>query len=223
MSNWIYGKDLIEHWDIEDFELFGFLKKGLQPYDKLGRKVIDSDCLEWDRKWTLEHCENLVRGTQETGVVISKSLTPDCRLTEQEIKRQGKELYESLPLEILNPPKDLPYMSVSLPSNDKEAAKAIASVMYLKFKEDDALVFAEMAHPKFSDYYQHVNLTALKDMAQGWANRFSVIKQITLYRADRDWKYVLDVRIDDSDQIEYRYFEEHWIDKACYLDGLRDR
>jgi hypothetical protein len=143
MSNWIYGKDLIGHWDIEDFELFGFLKKGLQPYDKHGRKVIDSDSLEWGRKWTPEHCENLVRGTQ-TGIVMTNSgplVSP--RLTEQEIKQEGKEFFESLPLKILNPPKDSPYMSFSLPFNEKEATKAIASAKYFKFKKDEASEFAE--------------------------------------------------------------------------------
>ena len=143
MSNWIYGKDLIGHWNIEDFELFGFLKKGLQPYDKHGRKVIDSDSLEWGRKWTPEHCENLVRGTQ-TGIVMTNSgplVSP--RLTEQEIKQEGKEFFESLPLKILNPPKDSPYMSFSLPFNEKEATKAIASAKYFRFKKDEASEFAK--------------------------------------------------------------------------------
>lgn len=79
-----------------------------------------------------------------------------------------------------------------------------------------------MTHHKTDDYYQQLNLTELKTMAQGWVNRFPVIKQVTLYRADRDGKYVLDVRIDDSDKNEYGYFEEYWIDRACYLDRLRD-
>lgn len=81
-----------------------------------------------------------------------------------------------------------------------------------------------MTHPKLSldDYYQHLDRTELKVMAYGWAIRFPVIKQITLYRANIDMKYVLDVRIDDSDKIEYRQFERDWIDNGCYLDRLRD-
>ncbi|OEU66546.1 MAG: hypothetical protein BA863_19500 [Desulfovibrio sp. S3730MH75] len=81
-----------------------------------------------------------------------------------------------------------------------------------------------MTHPKLSldDYYQHLDRTELKVMAQGWANRFPVIKQITLYRAASLGKYVLNVRIDDSDKIEYREFEKDWIDQDCYLDRLRD-
>ena len=143
MSNWIYGKDLIGHWDIEDFELFGFLKKGLQPYDKHGRKFIDSDSLKWDRKWTPEHCEDLVRG-QETGIVMTNSgPLVSHRLTEQKIKQQGKELFEGQPLEILNPPKDSPYMSFSLPFNEKEATKAIASAKYFRFKKEEVSEFAE--------------------------------------------------------------------------------
>lgn len=71
-------------------------------------------------------------------------------------------------------------------------------------------------------YYQQLNLTELKVMAEGWANEFSVIKQITLYRSNIDGKYVIDVRVDDGDKIQYSSFEKDWIDKACYLDGLRD-
>ena len=137
MSNWIYGKDLIEHWDIEDFELFGFLKKGLQPYNKLGRKVIGSDSLEWDRKWTLEYCENLVRGTEEAGMVMTNSGPNVSRLTEQEIKQKGKKLYES------QTPPNSPYISFSLPSNTKKATKAIESVKSFRFKKDEASEFAE--------------------------------------------------------------------------------
>lgn len=95
-----------------------------------------------------------------------------------------------------------------------------------KSKQFENLTASKKDH-KFSDY-QHLDLTELKIMAEGWANRFSVIKQITLYRAYSDGKYVLDVRIterreaDDRDKIEYRYFQEYWIDKACYLDRLYD-
>ena len=89
-----------------------------------------------------------------------------------------------------------------------------------KSKQFENLTASKKDH-KFSDYYQQLNLPELKIMAEGWADRFSVIKQLVLYR-DRDEKYVLDVRIDDSDKIEYRSFEEYWIDKACYLDRLRD-
>lgn len=138
MSDWIYGKDLIGHWDIEDFELFGFLKKGLQPYDEHGRKVIDLDSLEWDRERKLERCENLVRGREKAGIVMTNSgpiVSP--RLTEQEIKQEGKELYES------QTPKDSPYMSFNLPSNKKKATKAIASVKYFRFKKDKASEFAK--------------------------------------------------------------------------------
>ena len=217
MSNWIYGKELIEHWGIEDFELFGFLKKGFQPYNKHGRKVIDLDSSEWDRERTPEYYENLIRGSQEAGTVRTNSgpnVSP--RLTEREIKQRGKELYES------QTPKNSPYMSFSLPSNEKEATKAIASVKYFRFKKDEASKFAKKLLNKLSDCYQDLKLPELKVMAEGWANRFSVIKQITLYRADRNGKYVLDVRIDDSDKIEYREFERDWIDNACYLDRLRD-
>ena len=108
--------------------------------------------------------------------------------------------------------------------------------LYEKFKQKrnvtpnqedkkDCQEIAKMIRLKLSDYYQHLDPTELKVMADGWANEFSVIKQIVLYRTKKvikDYKYVLYVRVDDSDKIEYRYFEEYWIDKDCYLDRLRD-
>lgn len=69
---------------------------------------------------------------------------------------------------------------------------------------------AKMAPPKFSNY-QQLNLTELKVMAEGWANKFPVIKDITLYHANIDGKYILDVRIDDIDKDEYKFFKRKWI------------
>ncbi|MDI6688644.1 MAG: hypothetical protein QME06_10550 [Desulfobacterales bacterium] len=79
----------------------------------------------------------------------------------------------------------------------------------------------EKYFPRDAFYYQDLNLSELKVMAEGWANKFSVIKQIILYRAN-EGKYVLDIRVDDSDKIKYRYFTEYWIDKNCYLNRLQD-
>ena len=35
------GEDLIDRWQIKDFELFKWIKKGLQPYNEHGLKIVD--------------------------------------------------------------------------------------------------------------------------------------------------------------------------------------
>lgn len=152
----------------------------------------------------------------------------DCLQIEDDLKSAYKDL-EHAPEFIrdewmwfpIEPGEETPHVLV----NDN-----FLVTLYEKFKQkrnltpnqEDKKACQEIAKKRWDEYYQQLNLTELKVMAQAWANRFSVIKQITLYRADRDGKYVLDVRIDDSDKIEYRDFEEYWIDKACYLDRLND-
>ena len=47
MSKWISGKELLERLKIKDFELFNdYVRKGLQPYDDLGRPISPLDVME---------------------------------------------------------------------------------------------------------------------------------------------------------------------------------
>jgi hypothetical protein len=156
---------------------------------------------------------------------------PDCLQIEDDLKSAYKDLESAYKRSAfirdewiwfpIKPGEEIPHDLV----NDN-----FLVTLYEKFKQKRNLTPSQedkKACQKI-DYYEQLNLTELKIMAEGWANRFSVIKQITLYRAYRDGKYVLDVRIterreaDDRDKIEHRYFQEYWIDKACYLDRFYD-
>lgn len=140
MPNYISGKELMAYWDIEGFELLDCLKKGLQPYTQYGQAIIDTDTLEHGRKHSVEWYEGLIRGTQETGTVIVPRLGVARRLTNQEIKQQAKEAFESEPLKPLNPPPH--HMSFTLPNDNKKAMATIIKVMGLKFRKDEASEFA---------------------------------------------------------------------------------
>jgi hypothetical protein len=45
-KRWLSGRELIDSWNITDFEIFDYLKKGLPAYTKVGKRVIDLDPLE---------------------------------------------------------------------------------------------------------------------------------------------------------------------------------
>lgn len=142
MPNYISGKELMAYWDIEGFELLDCLKKGLQPYTQYGQAIIDTDILEHGRKHSVEWYERLIRGTQETGTVVTGTGWGVARrLTNQEIKQQAKEAFESEPLKPLNPPPH--HMSFTLPNDNKKAMATIIKMMGLKFRKDEASEFAE--------------------------------------------------------------------------------
>jgi hypothetical protein len=136
MSNWITGKDLAAYWDLKAFEFFGLLKKGLQPYDGLGRKVIDADTLEKGKKYSFEW---LVEDfTAKRNANVSRG-----PMTDTEINSRAKMAYARQPVVFLSPPENNPYMSFTLPSSKKKAHTAIQKAMGLLFNKDEASDFAE--------------------------------------------------------------------------------
>lgn len=140
-SKYISGKELMTHWNMEGFELFNCLKKGLQPYTQYGHKIIDTDTLEHGRKHSVEWFENLISGTNETGNVFTgQSRIPVC-LTNQEIKQQAKKTFEGQQLLPINPPSH--HMSYALPNDNKKAAVAFKKIMELKFRKDEVLEFVK--------------------------------------------------------------------------------
>ena len=139
--NYISGKDLIAYWNIESFELFDCLKKGLQPYTQYGQKIINTDILEHSREHSAEYFEDLIRGTQEAGTVFIPGANIARRLTKQEIKQQARKTYEGQRLKPVNPPQY--HMSFTLPIDNKNARIAIIKIMGLKFKKNEASKFAE--------------------------------------------------------------------------------
>jgi hypothetical protein len=111
MPKWISGKDLLKRWNIFDFELFEYVKQGLQPHSKLCKPISPPDVSE-----ELNHAEKLegtlleyrrVKHLWETRSK-SKPIFPIVRIfhvmdimdgvedkiahTEQEIKTQKEKL-----------------------------------------------------------------------------------------------------------------------------------
>ena len=142
MSNWVTGKELMAYWDIEDFELFGCLKKGLQPYDEMGRKVVDSDLLKRGKQKSLEEIilEEIIKDLGTTRKAPGP--TDSSRLSGSERERRARMLYESQKSVILDLPKDHPHVSFTLPQNNKKAIEAIETVMKFRFNEKETSEFA---------------------------------------------------------------------------------
>ena len=146
MSNWITGKELRAHWDIEGFELFNCLKRGLQPYTQYGgHKITNTDSLEHAPFFSLEQCITRVRQTNMPTPVESglrnHRFERFIPMSEREILQEARKQYESQPLKLVNPPSH--HMSFTLPLDEKRAWTAIRTVMDLKFKKDEASEFAE--------------------------------------------------------------------------------
>lgn len=127
MSNWIYGKDLIEHWEIKGFELVIFCKQGLQAYDRVtGRKIVNSDRLPRKRRFSYEEILKLTRvgeGAKNTwGVLVpGRMREPKPKfLTEDEIKQAAKTKYSEQPLDVIEVPEDCIAMSFTIPSDQKK-------------------------------------------------------------------------------------------------------
>ncbi|MFC1552603.1 hypothetical protein ACFL6P_08585, partial [Candidatus Latescibacterota bacterium] len=52
MSNWLSFQETLDELDIKDFELFEYLKKGLQPYNRPGAPFLcPSECHEYHSIW----------------------------------------------------------------------------------------------------------------------------------------------------------------------------
>ena len=150
MSNWINGKELMAYWDIEGFELFGCLKKGLQPHTQYGCKIINTDTLEHAPEQSLEWCVDRTRRDQAVHQAVyqvgpfkvrerlRKRFPP---MSEQQILQESTKQYESQPLRPVNPPPHR--MSFTLPDNGKSARRAIKFLLALKFRKDEASEFAQ--------------------------------------------------------------------------------
>ncbi len=142
MSDFIDCKDLKAHWGKRDFELFGFLKKGLQPYTQYGQEIVDTDTLEHYKPYPIEYFENEIRrwlypGSTSRGIIIR----PDHPWTEEEIKQGAQKRFERQPQKPLNLPPH--HMSFTLPDDAAEASKVLSKLNSLLFEKDQASEFAE--------------------------------------------------------------------------------
>ena len=144
MSNWKTGKELMVLWDIEGFDFFACLEKGLQPYTRYGHKIANTDTLEHAPFFSLEQCVARIRranvGTLVESGARHQHFEPFTPMFEQEILEKAKKSYESQPLHPVNPP--MHHISFTLPPDDRRAAEAIEEMMHLRFRKDEALEFA---------------------------------------------------------------------------------
>jgi hypothetical protein len=153
-SKWMTGEDLITRWGIMDFELFGYMKQGLQAYTRYGKKIVDSDPLEKAPRYTLDFFINSLKGAENAGRVLSVKMKPPR--SDWEIKKEAKKAFESQALEVVNPPKDCVLMSFALPENEKRAEEAIFKVKSFLFKLKEVLIFEQKEENNPPQYQSHI-------------------------------------------------------------------
>lgn len=154
MSKFKNGKELIQEWNIKDFELFEHVKAGLQPFNRFGRplpppdvyfkkllrkKLKDrSDFLKFRYSWItlspeekIAYCKRDVRtayGLQQT----SKSAQSECKSITREL--------ESLDRELSQIPDINSWANYELPEDGKSAEGVINSLLNAFFKLDDVSI-----------------------------------------------------------------------------------
>ena len=139
MSRWITSKELMEHWEIESFELFNCLKGGLQPYTQHGHKIVDSDTLEYGLKYS--EAEYLRWFIEQP--LFPLHIGGAEQLTDEELIKKIEKLEDAIPEQQpqpLNPPPH--HMSFTLPDGNRAAKWAIEKVMPLIFRRDKTSEFA---------------------------------------------------------------------------------
>jgi len=141
MSRWCTGQELITQFDLQDFELFDLLRKGLQAYTYDGKKVINSDSLPKGRRFSLEFFEGTIRAKLNARVLGGPGTTMRPHPSESEIKQEALLAHNRQLLEILDPPKNCFIFSFTLPDNDKERKNAIITALNFTFKSEDVLKY----------------------------------------------------------------------------------
>ena len=137
-KKWKSGKELISRWGRMGFELFDFMKQGLQAYTRIGKKnyrfrpagegttlSIRLFCQE------IRHIGNMK--------VLSPKMSPPY--SEGEIIARAKSAFNSQPQEVVNPPKDCKLISFTIPEDEKKAEEVILRAMSFFFKMEDVLSF----------------------------------------------------------------------------------
>jgi hypothetical protein len=125
------------------------MKKGLQAYTSIGKKVIDSDPLPRERRQSLEQVEANQRAKENARVLGASGFSSPMR-SDAEKKSIAQRIYKSQSLEILNPPSDCVLMSFTLPSNNERASEAILKVLSFQFKSVDLAEFEEEYSQNYS-------------------------------------------------------------------------
>ena len=136
MSKWISGEELLDRLKIKDFELFqDYVKKGLQPYNELGKPLSPSDLMEKVtdirslkkeigriRELHDELADDI--GRNEAGISYETAIKP----LKEEIVRSEKRLASV---------RDLDWNEIEPCESEKEAKQIFAEVNKCLFKVED--------------------------------------------------------------------------------------
>ncbi len=134
MSKWISGEELLERWDIKDFELLdNFVKKGLQPHTSTGKPISPSDIM---------------------GIVLRvKSLELELHQAEKDLHEYEPEARQEAEHFVIEPLLDklerykkaqsLDWNDFELPKDEAEASHVLAIIVHALFHIDQAQGVAE--------------------------------------------------------------------------------
>ncbi len=140
MSKWISGQELLERLKIKDFELFNdYVRKGLQPHNKMGQpisptdvmeKVTNIDLLKKEMVEIREECEEMADdiGRNEAGLFYEKAIGPLKKGIEQSEKS-------------LSSVKNLDWNQIEPPASETEAKEIITELVDSLFKKEDVEEF----------------------------------------------------------------------------------
>lgn len=143
---YLSGTDLIKKWQIEGFELFECMAKGLQPYSKYGKKIIDLGTLELKRKWSEDEILKWLRieqGAHNTQFVggVSRTGKIKKKLTDDELRSAARCEYFKQPTDTPVIPDGCIAVDLNLSLDEAKAVKQIKDAMEFRFKMKDVKEF----------------------------------------------------------------------------------
>lgn len=144
-KRWYTGHELVERWELQTFEIYEFMKKGLQAYTQYGKKIInEKDCIVAVKKRSLKSLERMIReksvktpfrSLDSVGFTI---VTP----TDHDIKQLAKKIFKGQPkFERISPPSNCVAIDFSLTDDEAEASNKISEAIQYRFKAVDVEAF----------------------------------------------------------------------------------
>jgi len=143
MSNFISGEDLLKHLDIRPFELFNYVKNGLQPFNQFGKPIPPPNIKDQSErlkkiKIQLEENPRMMRLTEGT---IEATSPPGSRLRLLgDLQRRYASMNKSLQNEIETLSKELDkienkysWSNYELPENEQSAKRVMDSLLKALF------------------------------------------------------------------------------------------
>ncbi len=153
-GQWLTGQELIERWQIRDFEIFDFIKKGLRPYTKYGRPIYDPATAACKNRFSsrkearLEALDEEKRNERLKSLIMynphhgdylpPNSYKPKTETREERINRRTKELYQE---KVLDLPLNAVKKNLSLPNNENDASRMMYEAKGYLFRISDVREF----------------------------------------------------------------------------------